>query len=80
LLNAALAIAILHYTCKIDSKQYFFISRMISPTDLFHPPQAPHFKTFQMFLIYCPKYMPTKRNSFSAGVGSHWNGSNTRIL
>jgi len=28
---------------------------MISPTDLFHPPPAPHFKTFQVFLIYCPK-------------------------
>jgi hypothetical protein len=25
---------------------------MISPTDLFHPSPAPHFKTFQMFLIY----------------------------
>jgi hypothetical protein len=23
---------------------------MISPTDLFHPPTAPHFKTFQVFL------------------------------
>jgi hypothetical protein len=28
---------------------------MISPTDLFHPSPAPHFKNFQMFLIYCPK-------------------------
>jgi len=28
-----------------DSKQYFFISHMISPIDLFHPPPAPHFKT-----------------------------------
>ena len=28
---------------------------MISPTDLFHPPPTPHFKTFQVFLIYCPK-------------------------
>jgi len=38
---------------------------MISPTDLFHPSPAPHFKTFQMFLIYCPKrpssdYFPLK--------------------
>jgi len=24
---------------------------MISPTDLFYPPPAPHFKTFQVFLI-----------------------------
>jgi hypothetical protein len=28
---------------------------MISPTDLFNPSPAPHFKTFQVFLIYCPK-------------------------
>jgi hypothetical protein len=28
---------------------------MIGPTDLFHPPPAPHIKTFQVFLIYCPK-------------------------
>ena len=42
------------------SKQYFFISHTISPTDLFHPSLAPHFKTFQVFLIYCPK-----RPSFS---------------
>jgi hypothetical protein len=33
---------------------------MIGPTDLFHPSPAPHFKTFQVFLIYCPK-----RPSFS---------------
>jgi len=33
---------------------------MISPTDLFHPSPAPHFKTFQVFLIYC-----SKRPSFS---------------
>jgi hypothetical protein len=29
---------------------------MISPTDLFHPPPAPNFKTFQLFLVYCPKF------------------------
>ena len=40
--------------------QYFFISHTISPTDLFHPSPAPYFKTFQVFLIYCPK-----RPSFS---------------
>jgi hypothetical protein len=28
---------------------------MISPTDLLHPSSAPHFETFQVFLIYCPK-------------------------
>jgi len=28
---------------------------MVSPTDLFHPPPAPHFKTFHVFrkAIYC---------------------------
>jgi len=36
---------------------------MISPTDLFHPSPAPHFKTFQVFLIYCPK-----RPSFSTMI------------
>ena len=44
----------------LDSKQHILISHMISPTDLFHPSPAPHFKTFQVFLIYCPK-----RPSFS---------------
>jgi hypothetical protein len=34
---------------------------MIGPTDLFHPSLAPHFKTSQVFLIYCPK-----RPSFSS--------------
>jgi hypothetical protein len=29
---------------------------MIGPTYLFHPPPAPHFKIFQVFLIYCPKH------------------------
>ena len=33
---------------------------MIGPNDLFHPSPAPHFKTFQVFLICCPK-----RSSFS---------------
>jgi len=33
---------------------------MISPTDLLHPSPAPHFKTVQVFLIYCPQ-----RPSFS---------------
>ena len=35
----------------LESKQYILISHVISPTDLFHPPPAPHFKTFQVFLI-----------------------------
>jgi hypothetical protein len=33
---------------------------MIGPTDLLHPSPTPHFKTFQVFLIYCPN-----RPSFS---------------
>ena len=28
---------------------------MIGPTDLLHPSPAPHFKTFHLFLFYCPK-------------------------
>ena len=39
----------------IDLKQHFFISHIIGPTDLLHPSPAPHFKTFQLFLIYYPK-------------------------
>jgi len=30
---------------------YFFIFHTIDPTDFLHPSPAPHFKTFQMFLI-----------------------------
>jgi len=33
---------------------------MIGPTDLLHASPAPHFKTFHVFLIYCPN-----RPSFS---------------
>jgi hypothetical protein len=33
---------------------------MIGPSDLLHPSPAPHIKTFQVFLICCPK-----RPSFS---------------
>jgi hypothetical protein len=35
----------------VNSKQNFFISHIISPTDLLHPSPAPYFKTFQVFLI-----------------------------
>ena len=38
---------------------------MIGPTDLLHPSPAPHFKTFQAFLICCPE-----RPSFST-IQSH---------
>jgi hypothetical protein len=38
---------------------------MIGPTDLLHPSPTPHFKTLQVFLIYCPK-----RPSFST-IQSH---------
>ena len=40
----------------LDSKQYIFISHMIGPNDLLHPSPASHFKTFQVFLVYCPKH------------------------
>ena len=43
------------FLCSMTLSKYFFISHMISPTDLFHPPPAPHFETFQVFLFYCPK-------------------------
>jgi hypothetical protein len=39
----------------LDSVQYFFISHTIGPTDLLHSSPAPHFKTFQILLIYFPK-------------------------
>jgi len=38
---------------------------MIGPTDLLHPSPAPHLKTFQVFLLRCPK-----RSSFST-IQSH---------
>ena len=37
-----------------DYLQHFFISHTIGPTDLFHHSPAPHFRTFQVYLIYCP--------------------------
>jgi len=33
---------------------------MIGPTDLLHPSLSPHFKTFQVFLICCPKWIPLR--------------------
>jgi hypothetical protein len=39
---------------------------MIGPTDLLHPSPTPHFKTFQVFLIYCPNIMK-KFGDFNAG-------------
>ena len=50
-----------------DSKLYFFISHTIIPTDLFHPLPAPHFRTFQVFLIYCPK-RPSYSNILSYAI------------
>jgi hypothetical protein len=38
---------------------------MIGPTDLLRPSPTPHFKTFQVFLIYClkrPKISDIKQN------------------
>jgi hypothetical protein len=39
----------------LDSVKYFFISLKKGPTDLLHSSPAPHFKTFQILLIYFPK-------------------------
>ena len=36
-------------------RKYFFLSHTIGPADILNPPQGPHFKTFQVFLIYFPK-------------------------
>jgi len=41
----------------LDPMSYFFIFQKIGPANLFHPFLAPHFKTFQMFLIY--RYVPS---------------------
>ena len=46
---------------------------MIGPTDLLHPSPAPHFKTFQVFLICCPK-----RPSFST-IQSHAQNNATYL-
>jgi hypothetical protein len=44
----------------------FFIPHMISPTDLFHPSPAPHFKTFQVFRAgLCYKNYPITITFFS---------------
>jgi hypothetical protein len=51
-----------------DSKYHFFISHMIGPTDLLHPSPTPHFKTFQVFLIYCPK-RPREYENKNTGKG-----------
>jgi hypothetical protein len=37
---------------------------MISPTDLLHPSPTPHFKTFHVVLIYCPKFTTKKKHNF----------------
>ena len=42
------------FLCSLTLR-YYFIFYMISPTDLFHPSPASYFKTFHVFLIYCPK-------------------------
>ena len=38
----------------LDSKQNFFISHKICPTDLFHPSPALHLKSFQVFSDLLP--------------------------
>ena len=67
-----------------DCMQYFFISHMICPTGLLHPSNAPHFKTFKLFLIYFLRssviffsiYAHKHRNTrvhckFPAPIGTH---------
>jgi hypothetical protein len=52
---------------------------MIGPTDL-HPSPAPHFKTFQVFLIYCPKrtcYIP---DLFLHAHNIRWEERITKLL
>jgi hypothetical protein len=45
---------------------------MIGPTDLFHPSPAPHFKTFQLFLIYCPqRQVSAPYKSYAPNVPLH---------
>jgi hypothetical protein len=39
----------------LDSKWYFFVFHTIGPSDLLNPSPAPHFKTFQAFLIHFPQ-------------------------
>jgi hypothetical protein len=52
----------------LDSVSFFFISHTIGPIDLLHPSPAPHFKTFQVFLV-----LFTKCPSFSATHMCHAN-------
>jgi hypothetical protein len=40
---------------------------MIGPTYLLHPSPTPHFKTFQVFLIYCPKRVHIPKKSYENG-------------
>ena len=47
----------------LESTQHFFISHMIGPNYLLNPSPAPHFKTFQVLLIYflkCPSFGTTR--------------------
>jgi hypothetical protein len=40
------------FLCSLTLKYHFIISHMIVPADLLHPSPTPHFRTFQVFLIY----------------------------
>jgi hypothetical protein len=44
------------FLCSLTLNNIVLISHMIGLTDIFHPSPAPHFKTFQMFLIVCRIY------------------------
>jgi hypothetical protein len=41
------------FLCSLTLSNTSSFCHMISPTDLFHPSPASHFKIFQVFLIYC---------------------------
>jgi hypothetical protein len=49
---------------------------MIGPTDLLHPSPTPHFKTFHVFLIYCPK-RPSPSVQVSAPLSQHIRSKRT---
>jgi len=57
---------------------------MIGPSDLLNPSPAPHFKTFQVFLICCPKcpshYWILKTMNGNFGTGCFWLIKGTAVV
>ena len=52
---AFLLFIVLGYSSQPWLKQYCFISQAVGPIDLLQPFPVPHFKTFQVFMIFFPK-------------------------